>query len=267
MPNKSGIPRPRGGVAGAYIPQLNNSKKQRANKKRLAYSLPYYCTFVQYSCMYRPSSPTQTRAAAVDQLLRERPQIWRGYSTATVPAVATGHGALDRLLPGRGWPLGALSELYPHGEGFGELRLLLPALRRIACDDARQVVMIRPPYTPYAPALVRAGLPLRRLVWLAPETDEEGLWAAEQSLRAGAAGAVLLWTQARADVPMRRLQLAAEEGQSLAFVYRPPRMLRNPSPAAVRMALHPAANAVRIEVLKARGGHGGTALCPLRCAA
>ena len=216
--------------------------------------------------MLPTSAPSLARTAAVDQILCERPQIWRGYSTATIPAVASGHGGLDRLLPGSGWPLGAVSELYPHGEGFGELRLLVPALRRIGCDDGRQIVMIRPPHIPYAPALVRAGLPLRRLVWLAPETDDEAQWAAEQTLRAGAAGAVLLWTRLQADVPMRRLQLAAEEGQALAFVYRPLHMLRNPSPAAVRLALHPATNAVRIQVLKARGGHGGTALCPLRCA-
>lgn len=215
-----------------------------------------------------PLSPALINARpAVDQLLRERPQIWRGYSTAATPAVASGHTGLDLLLPGSGWPLGAVSELYPHGEGFGELRLLMPALRRIARDDARQVVLIRPPYIPYAPALAGAGLPLRRLIWLALETDEEAQWAAEQTLRAGAAGAVLLWTQAQADVPMRRLQLAAEEGQALAFVYRPPRVLRNPSPAAVRLALHPAAGAVRVDVIKARGGHGGTALCPLRCSA
>jgi len=214
-----------------------------------------------------PSPHPAVIRTAVDQLLRERPQIWRGYSTATTPAVATGHSGLDRLLPGCGWPLGAVSELYPHGEGFGELSLLLPALRRIACADARQVVLIRPPHIPYAPALVNAGLPLRRLMWLAPDTDEEAQWAAEQTLRAGAAGAVLLWTQVEANVPMRRLQLAAEEGQSLSFVYRPPRMLRNPSPAAVRLALHPATNAVRVDVVKARGGHGGSALCPLRCAA
>ncbi len=63
-------------------------------------------------------------------------------------------------------------------------------------------------------------------------------------------------------LPVRRLQLAAQEGHALGFVYRSPRALRNPSPAAVRLALHPAADALRIEVIKARGGHGGSVLCP-----
>ena len=228
--------------------------------------MPYNCTFVQYvSPMLisaaKPNSP------ALDELLRRTPTIWRGYSTAATPSVATGRVALDRLLPGGGWPVGALTELIPHGAGIGELRLLIPALRRIACDEGRPVVLVRPPHIPYAPALVQAGLPLHRLIWLVPPSEEEAQWAAEQTLRAGIAGAVLLWTDTKADAAVRRLQLAAQEGHALGFVYRSPRALRNPSPAAVRLALHPAADALRIEVIKARGGHGGSVLCPLRCAA
>jgi len=214
-----------------------------------------------------PSLPFSPKAAAVDALLRSTPLVWRGGTTAAVPSVATGHLSLDRLLPGRGWPVGAVTELAPQAAGIGELRLLLPALRRVACDEGRPVVLVRPPHVPYAPALVRAGLPLKRLLWLQPPSEEEAQWAAEQTLRAGIAGAVLLWSEARADLALRRLQLAAEEGQALAFVYRPARALRNPSPAAVRLALRPALEALQIDVLKARGGHGGSVLCPLRSAA
>ena len=204
--------------------------------------------------------------SALDELLRQTPNVWRGYSTAAAPSVATGHLALDRLLPGRGWPVGALTELAPHAAGIGELRLLIPALRRIACDEGRPIVLVRPPHIPYAPALVQAGLPLHRLVWLQPSSEQEAQWATEQTLRAGIAGAVLLWAEAKAAVALRRLQLAAEEGQALAFLYRSPRALSNASPAAVRLALHPATDALRIDVVKARGGHGGSVLCPLRSA-
>ncbi len=205
--------------------------------------------------------------AALDELLRRTPQLWRGRSTAAVPSLATGFSALDRLLPGHGWPVGALTELYPRAAGIGELQLLLPCLRRIARDDARPVVMIQTPHTPYAPALFRAGLPLQRLVWLQPASQQEAQWAAEQTLRAGMAGAVLMWSDSRADLALRRLQLAAEDGKAAAFLYRPLHLLQNASPAAVRLALHPAVDALRIDVMKARGGHGGSVLCPLRRAA
>ena len=214
-----------------------------------------------------PIFSAKSTSLALDELLRRTPTIWRGYSTAATPSVATGRSALDRLLPGGGWPVGALTELIPHGAGIGEVRLLIPALRRIACDEGRPVVLVRPPHIPYAPALVQAGLPLRRLVWLVPPTEDEAQWAAEQALRAGIAGAVLLWTETKADAAVRRLQLAAQDGHALGFVYRSPRALCNPSPAAVRLALHPAPDALRVEVIKARGGHGGSILCPLRCAA
>jgi hypothetical protein len=205
--------------------------------------------------------------AAIQQLLRQTPLVWRGYSTAEAQAIATGFTALDRLLPGRGWPVGALTELAMSRPGIGELRLLLPALCRLAREDDRPVVLVKPPHIPYAPALARAGLPLSRLVWIETASDDDAQWAAEQTLRAGIAGAVLLWSEATADLPLRRLQLTAQEGNTLAFLFRSLRGLRNPSPAAVRLALHPAAGALRVEVVKARGGHGGTVLCPLRQAA
>jgi protein ImuA len=83
---------------------------------------------------------------------------------------------------------------------------------------------------------------------------------------------VLLWSAAAGDTPLRRLQLAAQEGQSLAFLYRPPQSLPHAlsasSPAAVRLVLRPAPDALRIQVLKARGGRdGASVLCPLRDAA
>jgi hypothetical protein len=60
--------------------------------------------------------------------------------------------------------------------------------------------------------------------------------------------------RARDDRAMRRLQLAAEAGQALAFVYRAPDRLAQPSSAALRVALRPAGAALRIEIVKVRRG-------------
>jgi hypothetical protein len=196
----------------------------------------------------------------------EIPGIWRGDELAPVKARSTGYVTLDALLPGGGWPIGALTELVPLIEGIGEVDLLRIALKRL-CDEKRHIVFVRPPYIPYAPALLRAGLPLPRVLWIDAADDEDGRWAAEQTLREGAAGAVLLWSSAAADRPLRRLQLAAEEGQSLAFIYRPAVTLHNSSPAALRIVLRPAAGALGVEVLKARGGRGGAVLLPVHACA
>ena len=116
-------------------------------------------------------------------------------------------------------------------------------------------MFVRPPHMPYPPALLRAKLWLQHILLIDAHNDEDARWAAEQTLRAGAAGAVLLWSDSVDDRHLRRLQLAAETGQALAFLYRTPSVLRQPSPAALRIVLEPDDHGLRAEIVKARGGH------------
>ena len=44
------------------------------------------------------------------------------------PLCQPGFAALDRYLPGGGWPLGPLIEVFVERYGVGELSLLMPAL-------------------------------------------------------------------------------------------------------------------------------------------
>src|SRR4051812_39379662 len=46
-------------------------------------------------------------------------------------AQSTGFADFDALLPGGGWPVGAITELMPETYGIGELSLLLPALAKL----------------------------------------------------------------------------------------------------------------------------------------
>jgi protein ImuA len=203
-----------------------------------------------------------SRPESLETLLRGSPHpLWRGDEIARGDAWESGHAALDERLPGGGWPLGALIEISPACEGLGELRLILPALKSW-CEQGRHIAFVRPPYIPYAPALVRGGLPLDRLLWVVTEEDEEARWAAEQLLREGAA-AVLLWSAVREDHALRRLQLAAEAGKACAFLYRPPLALSHASPAAVRIALSAADDGVCVELVKVRGGRAGKLTLPL----
>ena len=159
----------------------------------------------------------------------------------------TGIAALDAALPWGGFPRGALTELLHGRDGLGELDLLLPALHRLTADDAR-VALIAPPYLPYAPALLQAGLPLSRLAWIAAP-PERTLWAAEQCLRAGCLGGVLLWSPTGDDRALRRLQLAAEQGGAQAWLFRPLKHALNASPAALRLRVARG----QVDVLKCRG--------------
>jgi hypothetical protein len=186
--------------------------------------------------------------------LLDRPDIWRGgaLSSAGLPAIPSGFPELDAELPGGGWPAGALSEILPAHEGIGELRLLSSTLATLAGSGLR-LAWIAPPHLPYAPALAAAGIDISRLIIVRTGSPKDTLWATEQALRSNACGAVLAWPQAAKYTELRRLQIAAEGGRALAFLFRFPETAGEPSPAALRIALGTVQGGLSIRVLKRRG--------------
>jgi len=195
----------------------------------------------------------------LDTLL-QRPDVWRGGQvSAAVSAVPSGFAELDALLAG-GWPQGALTELIMPRQGIGALRLLMPALARLSQDD-RWICWVAPPHIPYAPALVSAGIDLSRVLLVHPKAQQDGLWAVEQSLRSGNCSAVLAWPTLEDNVILRRLQLAAEAGDALGFLFRSQRYVQRPSPAALRLQLEPETDgSLSVSILKRRGGRAAGAL-------
>lgn len=187
---------------------------------------------------------------ALDRLLDAR-RIWRGQANIAPPSVQpTGHAALDAALPGGGWPESALSEILIAATGIGELHLLWPTLARLTTAGER-VALITPPHVPYPHAWLAAGVDLRQLV-LVQARGRDALWATEQCLRSGSCGAVLCWPRQADDRALRRLQVAAESGHTLAFAYRPLDEAVNPSPAALRLGVE--AQPAQLRILKCRGG-------------
>ncbi|MCK7594442.1 translesion DNA synthesis-associated protein ImuA [Pseudomarimonas salicorniae] len=187
---------------------------------------------------------------AIDALLHQR-RLWKGQPSALPPsAQPSGHAQLDALLPTGGWPESALTELLIPADGVGELGLLMPTLVRLTRAGER-VVLVAPPYLPFAPGWQAAGVRLSALQVI--EADARGAaWATEQCLRSGSCGAVLCWPMKADDRMLRRLQVAAESGQTLAFAYRPLGEAGNPSPASLRIAIDAAP--AQLRVLKCRGG-------------
>lgn len=196
-----------------------------------------------------PAPPDSAQLQAVLQ----HPGIWRRSSSSPghVRAHASGIGELDAALPGNGWPCGALTEILFDGDGVGELALVMPALAQLTHRHQR-VVFVAPPHIPYAPALAAQGLDLRYVVQI-DAAAAQGAWSAEQCLRSGACGAVLSWHGDADYTQLRRLQLAAESGEALSFLFRPARAASKPSPAALRLRLHAEGDRVAIEILKCRG--------------
>ena len=191
---------------------------------------------------------------SINQLLNATPQLWKGRQASRGQrALPTGHAHLDRQLPGKGWPRGAMTELMTRKPGMGEFSLLFPAL----ADTGRQgqwVILVDPPWIPYPATLEGHGLLLERLLLVRTGGGKQSLWACEQALRSGRGGAVLAWPERISFSRLRRLQIAAESSSKLAFLFRPENAGRESSPAALRLKLGPGGrNGVRVDILKCRG--------------
>ena len=176
--------------------------------------------------------------------------LWRAGRTAILAAEgeSTGHAPLDALLPQGGWPRRSLTELLLPADGVGELELLFPTLARMT-QAGGTVVVVAPPYIPYAPAWQAAGVDLAHLE-IVEAQPRDALWAFEQCLRSGTCAAVLGWPRNADAQSLRRLQVAADSGDCLGFAFRDRKHLANPSPAALRLEQTGGAWHVR----KCRGG-------------
>jgi cell division inhibitor SulA/protein ImuA len=199
---------------------------------------------------------------ALTTLLDTTPQLWKGrrpnYSQRSLQ---TGHARLDALLPGKGWPLGAITELILHKSGLGEFSLLFPALIEMG-QRGQWLILVDPPWIPYPASLHGRGLPLERLLLIRTQSDKESLWACEQALRANRGGAVLAWPEQISFARLRRLQLAAEENGKLAFLFRPEQAAQTGSPAALRLQLQAGKDqSTSITVLKCRGSRPLEPIC------
>ena len=200
--------------------------------------------------------------------LLEHPAIWRGRNAARLNVVRTGFATLDARLPGNGWPQVGLVEILLSRIGIGEIYLLLPALAQLTSRPlARWCAWIAPPeladlaadrrLEPYAPALAAHGVALSRVLIVRSASP---LWACEQALGSGACEVSLVWMHRIAPRALRRLQLAAERGRTLGFLFRDltGAAARESSCAALRLTVEPAGEATRITVLKSRGGLRGS---------
>jgi cell division inhibitor SulA/protein ImuA len=219
---------------------------------------------------------TATARACLEELLSQRTDLWRGTGRVAVAesGVASGFSALDAVLVGGGWPRAGLCEILTQCPGPG-LALILPALIRLLGGglggglrgelggERPWILIAAPPLLPYAPALAARGLDPQRLL-VVRESHLRGVpvtWVMEQGLQAGCCLAVVGWMGRGAGAALRRLQLAAVQSQTLAFVFRPPSMARQPSPAGLRLQIASSRDGdIELNLLKQPGRSGAIRL-------
>lgn len=184
------------------------------------------------------------------------PGLWRGDQLTRMggPVWPSGYALLDAQLPGGGWPQGVLSELLLAQPGVGEWRLLAPALREVA-GSGRLLMLFRPPALLSSAVLAALGLAAQQLLIVPGRSATDMLWALEQTLKSGHAGAVLAWLPARLPVDaLRRLQFAAAQHGGPVFVLRESGAQQQPSPAPLRLNLSASGpDCLAVQILKRRG--------------
>ncbi|WP_413111881.1 translesion DNA synthesis-associated protein ImuA [Thaumasiovibrio sp. DFM-14] len=187
----------------------------------------------------------------VIELLQRKNLIWRGGNVLPTPTThSTGFSSLDSCLAG-GFPRHGVIDVRST-TGVGELRLLFPYLS--ACGKQRLVAFIGAPYQINAASLRHSGFDLNQILLLSPLSKQDALWAAEQCLKSGACGAVLLWHQEIEVHQVRRFHMASEIGGCLQFLLRDSQqhLASLPVSLSLNVSAHP--RGLNIDVLKRKGG-------------
>jgi len=178
----------------------------------------------------------------------------RHITDALIPqGLDTGYSTLNNELQQGGWPLDSTIELLSDGSGFGSMGVFLPAMEALS-EQGRWQVFIAPPYIPYAPLLEARGINTEQILLVHPKNKKDLLWATEQALRSTTCSAVFSWLGAQEYRygELRKLQLAAASGDSLAVLFRPNQAASNNSPASLRLQIR---EYREVHILKQRGGN------------
>jgi protein ImuA len=204
--------------------------------------------------------PAVKHLIAQNQSLRAS-LVYQGGTTNSDYArgVATGYAVCDAYLPWQGWPIGAMTELITDKIGCGEISLLLPAMARLS-QQRRSILCIGVPHALFAPALRQVGVDVSRVWQINPSPllrqYKDHLWSAEQALKTGVPGMVILWSAARSNSTtetLRRLHMACSGRDTLLIHFRDPSCIAQPSPAWLRVGFTVTNTHLRLQVLKCRG--------------
>lgn len=193
---------------------------------------------------------------------QNRGLIWYGSKNAQLEGrIKTGYPALDKSLAGGLPPQGLIDIKSPLG--VGELRLMLPYIKHKQAE--KLVVFIGPPAQVSAEFLAASGIELSHVLVISEYAPEGMLWAAEQCLKSGCCGAVLLWQNTLSIKQSRRLLLACEQGGSSLLLLRLQQRQTDRSvfslPSHVSLTVHPAEDGLLVDIDKQRGGHAVSGIC------
>jgi protein ImuA len=188
------------------------------------------------------------RALHIERLREEVRAIAAG-SKGSAAALPFGLAALDERLAGGGLTDSALHEVAGASAGYSDdaaATLFLAGLAGRRAGEGGTMLWVVARRDLFAPGLAQAGLPPDRLLIAEAGRDTDVLAVMEEGLRHGALAAVVGEVGRAGLTETRRLQLAAEEGGTMALMLRRWRKadpLAEPSTAVTRWRIGSAPSA------------------------
>ncbi len=197
--------------------------------------------------------PDNSSPQGLERLLC-RGDIWRGRShhAPSPQVVDTGYAQLNERLVGGGWPLASLIEVCQRTASHGEWHLLMPALLN---SQRGLMVLLNPPLSPFAQALLKAGIDLERLLIVEAKDKSDFLASFIELARSDTCDAVMAWqpNQALSYTELRKCALASTEGQGIYVLFRPAAVRDQSSPAVIRLSLEWQTEQLSVSIFKQKG--------------
>ncbi len=210
------------------------------------------------------------------QQVLKRADIWQASQRRSqYHSIASSYSPLDKLLHIGGWPLNRLTEILLERPHIGEMQLVLPAIAK-AMQKGGWLFLVEPPFNPYAPAWLKANIDIQKMIIIQSCQEKDWLWAAEQVIGHQGICCTLFWPPKDnlSNKVLKRLQLAAEQGSKLNFIFRSMSVVGQTSPASLRLVVKKTeskkpekkifnlrgivhSRKIAIEVLKQSGGWSG----------
>lgn len=152
-----------------------------------------------------------------------------GHGQAVEKGIPTGFASLDHALPWQGMPKRGLIEIICAQKDMTELQLLLPVLQRRS-QGKQSLLWIAPPYSPHGESLRQSGINLRNSFVITAQTQcNQAFWSIEKALQSQECTMVLAWQNWLSARVLRRLELAAQHGDTLGVVFHRRAQLQSPS--------------------------------------
>lgn len=199
-------------------------------------------------------APDDTGSLGRLEQLLTREDIWRGQAGLRLDkqSLATGFGELDNQLRHGGWPLNGLIEICQSQDAHAEWLLMTHAL----VSQTGYIVLLNPPATPFATALIQAGINLDQVLVVQSRNRSDFLSSFTELTQSAVCNALLAWEpgpKLLTYTDLRKCLLASKEGHGLYVLLRSSKAQRQSSPASLRLTLNLDPQHLRVQIFKQQG--------------